>query len=281
LASQPNSAAGGADDDPGHSERLAIAGAGAVACGLAVTAAPHGEVVLWARSEESAARARAEIDKGCNRAGHAWASARVRITSELDDLASASFAIEAIAEDPDHKGELLATLGEHLAPDEILATTTSSLSIEQLAQASGRPQRFVGLHVFNPVPRMALIELVFPAAAAQRTRERARALCNVLGKTAVEVPDTPGFVVNRLLFPYLFDAVRLLEQTGIAPEDLDTCMRLGAGHPMGPLALLDLIGLDVAIAIGEEIGVEIPERLRELVAQGALGRKSDRGLTTR
>lgn len=280
LASQPNSAAG-ADDDPGHSERLAIAGAGAVACGLAVTAAPHGEVVLWARSEESAARARAEIDKGCNRAGHAWASARVRITSELDDLAEASFAIEAIAEDPDHKGELLATLGEHLAPDEILATTTSSLSIEKLAQASGRPQRFVGLHVFNPVPRMALIELVFPAAAAQRTRERARALCDVLGKTAVEVPDTPGFVVNRLLFPYLFDAVRLLEQTGIAPEDLDTCMRLGAGHPMGPLALLDLIGLDVAIAIGEEIGVEIPERLRELVAQGALGRKSDRGLITR
>ena len=109
---------------------------------------------------------------------------------------------------------------------------------------------------------------------ATTTRERARALCEALGKTAVEVPDTPGFVVNRLLFPYLFDAVRLMERTGLEPEAVDTCMRLGAGHPLGPLALLDLVGLDVAPAIGRTIGAEVPERIDALVAEGALGRKS-------
>src|SRR3712207_2789265 len=126
---------------------------------------------------------------------------------------------------------------------------------------------------------MDLVELAFPDAATEETRERARALCEDLGKTAVEVPDVPGFVVNRLLFPYLFSAVRLLEETGMPAGDIDQCMQLGAGHPMGPLALLDLVGLDVSLAIGEEIGAEIPETVRRLVAEGALGRKSGRGLT--
>ena len=124
---------------------------------------------------------------------------------------------------------------------------------------------------------MKLVELAFPDAADEDTRTRARALCEHLGKTAVEVPDVPGFVVNRLLFPYLFSAVRLIEETGMDPEDVDTCMKLGAGHPMGPLALLDLVGLDVSMAIGEEIGAEIPETVERLVAEGALGRKSGRG----
>ena len=112
--------------------------------------------------------------------------------------------------------------------------------------------------MFNPVPKMELVELAFPPAASEQTRERARALCEALGKTAVEVPDTAGFVVNRLLFPYLFEAVRLMERTGLEPEAIDTCMRLGAGHPLGPLALLDLVGLDVAAAIGRSIGAEVP-----------------------
>src|SRR3712207_2409509 len=133
---------------------------------------------------------------------------------------------------------------------------------------------FVGLHVFNPVHKMALVELVFPTAATPETRERAHALCGALGKTAVEVPDTPGFVVNALLFPYLFEAVRLLERTGLEPQAVDTCMTLGAGHPLGPLALLDLVGLDVSKAIGETIGADIPARVEALVAEGALGRKS-------
>jgi 3-hydroxyacyl-CoA dehydrogenase len=124
---------------------------------------------------------------------------------------------------------------------------------------------------------MKLVELIFPREATEQTRERALALCESFEKTPVEVPDVPGFVVNRLLFPYLFSAVRLLEETSIDPEGIDTCMRLGAGHPMGPLALLDLVGLDVSEAIGETIGESVPARVQELVAEGALGRKSGRG----
>jgi 3-hydroxyacyl-CoA dehydrogenase len=124
---------------------------------------------------------------------------------------------------------------------------------------------------------MKLVELAFPHEVTATTRTRFHEVCEHLGKTAVEVPDSAGFVVNRLLFPYLFEAVRLLERTGIEPEALDTCMRLGAGHPLGPLALLDLVGLDVAIAIGEAIGADVPERVRVLAADGALGRKAGRG----
>jgi 3-hydroxyacyl-CoA dehydrogenase len=124
---------------------------------------------------------------------------------------------------------------------------------------------------------MQLVELIFPRAVREDTRSRALALCETFEKTPVEVPDVPGFVVNRLLFPYLFSAVRLVEETGMDAADVDTCMRLGAGHPMGPLALLDLVGLDVSAAIGETIGEEIPPRLAELVAEGALGRKAGRG----
>ena len=152
------------------------------------------------------------------------------------------------------------------------------MSVQRLADASGRPDRFLGLHVFNPVTKMQLVELVFPAQASADTRARALALCEDFEKTPVEVPDIPGFVVNRLLFPYLFSAVRLLEETGMDPDDIDTCMRLGAGHPMGPLALLDLVGLDVSSAIGETIGEPVPTRVQELIGEGALGRKSGRGI---
>jgi 3-hydroxybutyryl-CoA dehydrogenase len=124
---------------------------------------------------------------------------------------------------------------------------------------------------------MELVELIFPEQATEGTRARFRALCEQLGKTAVEVPDSAGFVVNRLLFPYLFDAVRLLERDALEPEAVDTCMKLGAGHPMGPLALLDFVGLDVAAAIGEQIGVEVPGKVKELVAEGRLGRKAGAG----
>ena len=259
-------------------ERLAIAGAGTIACGLAVTAARRGEVVLWARSEASADRARAALSKLCEKLGHPPGDAeRISVVTELDRLGDATFIVEAVVEDPDHKAALLAELAGISATGAILATTTSSLSIAALADASGQPERFVGLHVFNPVPRMELVELVFPAQASAEVRDRARRLCEALDKTPVEVPDTPGFVVNRLLFPYLFDAVELMSQTGIEAGDVDRCMTLGAGLPMGPIALLDFVGLDVAQAIGEMIGASVPARLRELVADGALGRKSRRG----
>ena len=259
-------------------ERLAIAGSGAIACGLAAVAARHGPVVLVARSRESADRAQESILKLCDRLDGEVDAANVEVVDERERLHDATFVVEAIVEDREVKSQLLAHLSQRLADDAVLATTTSSLSVADLAVASGRPERFVGFHVFNPVTRMELVELAFPQSATPDTRRRALALCEQFDKTPVEVPDTPGFVVNRLLFPYLFSAVTLMDQTGLKAADIDTCMRLGAGHPMGPLALLDLVGLDVAIAIGETIGTPIPARLRELVAAGALGRKSGRGL---
>jgi 3-hydroxybutyryl-CoA dehydrogenase len=265
-------------EEDGLEERLAIAGSGAIACGLAATAACHGDVVLWVRSADSAQRARAAVDEITGRLGGADSARPVKIVTDPGALAGATFVVEAVVEDADAKAGVLRSLGAAADSGAVLATTTSSLSIAALAEASGAPERFAGLHVFNPVPRMKLVELVFPAEATAATRRRAHALCVALGKTAVEVPDTPGFVVNRLLFPYLFSAVELMESTGLSPADVDACMTLGAGHPMGPLALLDFVGLDVAVAIGEAIGAEVPERLRALVAEGALGRKTGRGL---
>jgi 3-hydroxybutyryl-CoA dehydrogenase len=255
-------------------ERLGIIGGGAIACGLAATAARHGDVLLWARSAD---KARAGVDKVCGRLSGEVNASRVQVVDDLDALAGATIVVEAIAEDLEAKRAVYQGIPD--GDGALLATTTSSLPIGELARASGRPERFVGLHVFNPVPKMKLVELVFPPEAVPATRERAKLLCADLGKTAVEVPDVPGFAVNRLLFPYLFSAVRFLEETGMPAADVDTCMVLGAGHPMGPLALLDFVGLDVAVAIGEEIGADVPETVRRLVAEGALGRKSGRGLT--
>lgn len=256
------------DESANHSETLGIAGSGAIALGLATVAGAHGRVLLWARSRESARRARGRLE---------GADVDVRITTDLSALGGATFVVEAIAEDPDAKAGLLAQIHAVAPEDTVLASTTSSLSVATLAEASGRPDRFAALHVFNPVQRMKLVELCFPDAAAATTRRRARDLCIALGKTPVEVPDTPGFVVNRLLFPYLFEAVALLERTGMDPADVDRCMTLGAAHPLGPLALLDLVGLDVAIAIGEAIGVPAPAKVHALAEEGAIGRKAGRG----
>jgi 3-hydroxybutyryl-CoA dehydrogenase len=258
------------------SERVGIAGSGAIACGLAAVAAQQGDVVVWARSDGSAENADRRVRALCEKAGMR-VNGNVCVTRDSAALAGTSFVVEAIVEDAGAKAALITELGGRLRDDAILASTTSSLSIAELAEASGRPDRFVGLHVFNPVPKMELIELAFPSAASDGTRARTHALCEALGKTAVEVPDTAGFVVNRLLFPYLFEAVRLMERTGLEPEAIDTCMRLGAGHPLGPLALLDLVGLDVSAAIGRTIGAEVPERIERLIAEGALGRKAGRG----
>jgi 3-hydroxybutyryl-CoA dehydrogenase len=242
-------------------ERLGVLGTGAIACGLARLAASCDvDVVVWARSPASAEAA--EVDD-------------IRVSTDLSDLADRTFIVEAVIEDKDAKAGLFERLD--LGDNTILTTTTSSLSIEELAAASGRPERFAGLHVFNPVEKMPLVELVFPAAATDDTRARAEALCESFGKTAVEVPDTPGFVVNRLLFPLLFNAVDLLVELDLAPETVDACMKLGAGHPMGPLRLLDLVGLDVSASIGDQIGVKVPARVRELIDSGRLGKKSGSG----
>ncbi len=244
--------------------QLGIVGSGAIACGLARAAEEHHEVVVWARSERSATRAGEKAENA-------------RVVTDLEELRGCAVVVEAVIEDSGVKGDVHRRLGELLPPETVLATTTSSLSVSELARESGRPDRFAALHVFNPVEKMKLVELSFPEEATEETRRELRELCERLDKTAVEVPDAAGFVVNKLLFPYLFDAVRLLERNGIEPESVDTCMKLGAGHPMGPLALLDFVGLDVAAAIGESIGADVPDRLRQLIAEGRLGRKAGSG----
>lgn len=244
--------------------QLGIVGSGAIARGLARAAADHHEVVVWARSEESAQRAAEKVGDAS-------------VVTDLDGLRACDIVVEAVAEDHDVKCGIHARLGELLPEKTIVATTTSSLSVAELAAASGRPDRFAALHVFNPVEKMKLVELSFPDKATAETKLELHRLCDRLEKIAVEVPDAAGFVVNKLLFPYLFDAVRLLERDGLDPEAIDTCMKLGAGHPMGPLALLDFVGLDVAAAIGESIGTEVPDRVHELIREGRLGKKAGAG----
>jgi 3-hydroxyacyl-CoA dehydrogenase len=261
------------------SEKLGIVGSGLIATGLAVaSASAGGDVVIRARSEESVEKAKAAIDKAVSRLENPEEIvARIRHVVDLAELADRSYVVEAVAEDYEVKNPLLAELAGVIAEDAVLASTTSSLSVNKLAEAAGCPERFVGFHVFSPVPVMKLIEIVYADAATEDVRARSRALCEAIGKTGVEVPDTPGFIVNRLLFPYLFDAARFLETSGLEPEAVDTAMKLGANFPMGPIALLDYVGLDVSIAIGEQIGVEIPANCRALLEAGKLGRKTKQG----
>jgi 3-hydroxybutyryl-CoA dehydrogenase len=258
-------------------EKVAVAGSGAIACGLAATvASQYGDVFVLVRSDEAAERATRRVGKLFERMD-GDPRGEVRVVQDFGELRGATMAIEAIVEALEPKGALLAELDECLPEDAVLATTTSSLPISELAAASGRPSRFAGFHVFNPVTKMELVEVIYPDGVDDDVPERMRALCGDLAKTCVEVPDTRGFIVNRLLFPYLFDAVRVMEETGLAPQAIDQCMTLGTGHPMGPIALLDFIGLDVACAIGQEIRAEIPAPMERLIAEGALGKKAGRG----
>jgi 3-hydroxybutyryl-CoA dehydrogenase len=263
-------------------ERVAIAGTGTIGCGLAGIASTAGDVVVLARSVESMRSAEGRLETLCGKVEGAQLD-RIRVVTDAGELSGSSLAVEAIAEDPAAKAGVLTDLAI-ACPEADLASTTSSLSVRDLAEASGRPGRFFAFHVFNPVHRMDLVEICFPPGAEAEARERALAWCRALGKTAVEVPDQAGFVVNRLLFPYLFDAVRLMDATGESAEQIDACMTLGAGYPMGPLALLDFVGIDVAIAIGEAIHSESgderdrpPDKLTQMAADGDLGKKSGRG----
>jgi 3-hydroxybutyryl-CoA dehydrogenase len=262
--------------------RPAVVGSGTIACGLAASASAVGDVRLLARSDASAWRAEEAAQSAAAKVDGGDPS-RVRVTTAIADLTECDLVVEAIVEETDAKVEQLGELGE-TAPVADLASTTSALSIGQLAERSALADRVFGLHVFNPVTKMELVELCLPDGLREGVRERATAWCRALGKTAVEVPDQPGYVVNRLLFPYLFDAVRLMERTGMTAADVDACMRLGAGYPMGPLGLLDFVGLDVAKAIGESLHAdsgdtahEVPGLVVEMVGEGKLGRKSGAG----
>ncbi|MGB3098757.1 MAG: 3-hydroxyacyl-CoA dehydrogenase family protein [Solirubrobacterales bacterium] len=260
----------------------AVAGSGAIALGLAATATRLGEVRVLARSDTSAWRAEERGEELCGNV-EGGDPANLKVTTEPAHLEGCDLVVEAIAEERDSKVALHATLAS-ACPNADLATTTSSLGIAGLAREADAGERFYGLHVFNPVTRMDLIELCLPDELADGVGDRARTFCEALGKRAVEVPDQPGFVVNRLLFPFLFDAVRMIERTGLAPADVDACMSMGAGHPMGPLKLLDFVGLDVAAAIGESLHAdggdaahEVPGRITLMIGEGKLGRKSGEG----
>jgi 3-hydroxybutyryl-CoA dehydrogenase len=263
-------------------ERPGIAGSGTIACGLAACASSASQVLLLTRSDASAWKAEEQAHSLSAKVDGADAK-RIRVTTQVGDLAPCDVVVEAIVEEFEAKVELLKSVADNAGGAD-LATTTSSLSLDEIALSSGHPERVFGLHPFNPVVRMDLVELCLPEAADVAIGPRARNWCESIGKTVVEVPDEAGFVVNRLLFPYLFDAVRLMEQTGMKADDVDRCMTLGANYPMGPLALLDLIGIDVAVAIGEALYADSgeehhrpPGRLMSLVDQGKLGRKSGAG----
>ena len=263
-------------------QRPAIAGSGTIACGLAACASVSSRTVLLARSDASAWRAEEQAHSLCAKVDGADPK-RVKVTTKPEDLAACDLIIEAVIEELEPKADVLSTVGD-AAGDADLATTTSSLPLDELATRGGHPERTFGLHPFNPVVRMELIELCIPEAARKGIAPRARAWCESIGKTVVEVPNEPGYVVNRLLFPYLFDAVRLMEQTGMEAEDVDRCMTLGANYPMGPLSLIDLVGVDVAVAIGEALYADSeeehhrpPGRLMALMDEGKLGRKSGAG----
>ena len=249
-------------------QKLGITGSGAIACGLARAASEACEVVLWARSEASADRACANVEQAA------------RVVTDLAELSACTIVVEAIAEEPQAKHELYERLAGVLSDDAVLATTTSSLSVSELAAASGRPDRFGALHVFNPVHRMELVELSFPDAAAESTRARLREFCARLGKTAVEVPRLRGLRRQQAAFFPTSSTPFACSSETASTKSIDTCMTLGAGHPMGPLALLDMVGLDVAASIGQSIGCEVPPRLRELIADGKLGRKAGAGFSS-
>ena len=263
-------------------ERPAIAGSGTIATGLAACASAASNVVLLARSDASAWHAEEQAQKLAAKVEGADAGG-IKVTTDPTHLADCDLIVEAVVEELGPKVDLLSRAGD-AARHADLATTTSSLSLDEIGSESGHAERIFGLHPFNPVVKMDLVELCLPDPAREEIRPRARAWCEAIGKTVVEVPNEPGFVVNRLLFPYLFDAVRLMEQTGMEADDVDRCMTLGANHPMGPLALLDLIGVDVAVAIGEALYADSgedhhrpPGRLIALVDEGKLGRKSGAG----
>jgi 3-hydroxybutyryl-CoA dehydrogenase len=236
------------------------------------------------RVERSVAKA---VERGkLDAAAAGEALGRIEAATDLEALADADLVIEAATENRDAKAAIFARLGTVTPPEVVLASNTSSIPIRELGAASGRPEMVIGMHFFNPPPVMALLELTPSDDTSEETYELVRAFgTEVLGKTCVRSGDEAGFIVNRLLIAYLFDAIRLYESGFATREDIDTAMRLGLAHPLGPLTLSDLIGLDTLLAIGdvlqeafpEESKYEAPKLLRDLVVQGKLGKKSGGG----
>jgi 3-hydroxybutyryl-CoA dehydrogenase len=209
---------------------------------------------------------------------------RVIATADIEDLADCDLVVESVVEDLETKKQVFRDLDRHCRPDTILVTNTSTLPVIDMAVAVSQPERVCGMHFFNPAPMMALVEIVRPLTASDETMESVRAFVATCGKDGVEVQDRAGFIVNALLFPYLNSAVRMYEHGTAAMADIDTAMKGGCNFPMGPFALLDLVGLDTSVAILEALYAEFRDphlapvpTLRRLVAAGRLGRKTGHG----
>ncbi|EKX64328.1 3-hydroxybutyryl-CoA dehydrogenase [Streptomyces ipomoeae] len=276
--------------------RIGVLGCGLMGSGIAETVARGGLDVLVTEVSRPAVEAgRRRIEDSLGKAVRRGkltdeerdrALARLSFSTDLGDLADRELVIEAAVEDRALKCALFRDVDKILAgTDAILASNTSSIPLTDLATATGRPDRVIGLHFFNPVPVQALVEIIPALTTSTDTLERTRRFAvERLGKTAVQAPDQAGFIVNALLLPYLLSAVRMVQAGTATPEDIDHGMELGCAHPMGPLRLLDLIGLDTAKAIAESLYEEHaeplyapPPLLRRMVAAGHLGRKSGRG----
>jgi 3-hydroxybutyryl-CoA dehydrogenase len=275
-------------------EKVGVVGLGSMGSGIAQVCVQAGvEVVGRDVTDEAGERARGRIDHFLSRgvdkgrltqAEKDAALGRLTLTTEIADLAGCQLVIEAAFEDLDVKRGLFAELDRTLGPDAIMATNTSALSVTQIAAATSRPERVVGMHFFNPAPVLQLVEVVRTALTDDAVFETAYAFAEAIGKQPIACNDTPGFVVNRILIPLLNDCVRVLDEARVSPEDVDRAMRFGTNWPIGPCALIDLIGVDVHVHASEalfdalrEPRMAPPARLVRMAQAGHLGRKTGRG----
>ena len=275
-------------------KKIGVLGTGTMGAGIIQVCAQKGyEVVMRARHESSIEKGLATVKKNLDKmvakgkieqAEADEIFGRVHGSTDINIIADADLVIEAATEDMEAKKALFAQLNEICKPDTIIATNTSSLSITEIAVASGRPDKVIGMHFFNPVPAMKLVEIICGLTTSEETKATILELTNILGKTPVEVAEAPGFVVNRILIPMINEGIGIYADGVASVEGIDTAMKLGANHPMGPLDLGDLIGLDVCLAIMDVLYKEFGDPkyrahtlLRKMVRAGKLGRKSGEG----
>lgn len=274
--------------------KVAVVGTGTMGNGIAQTFAQAGhDVILKGRSEASLERARKNITKSLGKmvakgkmeeSVQQQIEGRITNTMDFNELRDADLVVEVVAENMPVKKEIFETLDKICKPEAILATNTSSLSITEIAACTSRPERVVGMHFFNPVPMMKLVEVISGQLTAKEVHDKAVEIAAQVGKTPVSVEEAPGFVVNRILIPMINEGVGILADGVAKREDIDEAMKLGANHPMGPLALADLIGLDVCLAIMEVLYTEFADSkyrphplLRKMVRANLLGRKTGKG----